>query len=117
MVFFGKEPCGLVLDEEKQTLYFSDNNNLIRTLNLVDGTVKVLAGSIVSGFVDNVEPRMALFNYSWAMCEDDEGGLIIADCYNHVIRRVHKDGTGKVTTIAGNRLTSTCTAGQATKTS
>jgi hypothetical protein len=52
------------------------------------------------GYVDGLQPK---FNGPYGVTFDLEGHLLVADCQNHKIRKVHKD-TFEVTTIAGSSI-------------
>jgi sugar lactone lactonase YvrE len=64
-----------------------------------DGTVSTLAGSGSAGFADG-EGAAAQFNYPEGVAVDGEGSIIIADCSNHRVRKITRDGT--VSTLAGS---------------
>jgi len=52
----------------------------------------------VAGYKDGHRTE-AMFNYPYQMIIDTDGSLVIADVYNHCIRRVLRDGM--VTTVIG----------------
>lgn len=106
------EPGSLVFDESGN-LYVSDTGNQrIRYIDLAAGTVTTVAGGSVleggalyaegslyadGGFVDG-SGADARFYSPRGLAVDAQGGLLIADSMNHVVR-YFKDGV--VTTIAG----------------
>jgi len=105
------EPSGLALDG-KGNLYVSDTGNqTIRYIDFTTQTVTTVAGSnrgsevvyaanslyAEGGFADG-KALAAKFHAPRGLSVTSEGGLLIADSLNHVIR-YYKDGM--VTTVAG----------------
>lgn len=74
-------------------------NNVVRYLNLSDGTVTTLAGSGSEGAKDDTGTS-ATFDRPTGLVSDGEGGLYVADSDNHLIRYI--DASGVVTTYAGS---------------
>ncbi|HUC93522.1 MAG TPA: stalk domain-containing protein [Paenibacillus sp.] len=102
------EPSGLALDAEGN-LYVSDTGNQrIRYIDFAKGTVTTVAGSseltygktdiYAQGDYKDGKASEALFNAPRGLAVTPDGGLLIADSLNHVIRYL-KDG--KVVTVAG----------------
>jgi len=100
------EPSGLAIDA-KGNLYVSDTGNQrIRYIDLSAGTVTTVAGSgtlgaadvYVAGEYKDGKALEASFNAPKGIAATPEGGLLIADSLNHVIRYL-KDG--EVVTVAG----------------
>ncbi|QHW34241.1 copper amine oxidase [Paenibacillus rhizovicinus] len=105
------EPSGLALDD-KGNLYVSDSgNDMIRYIDFAAGTVTTVAGGkagaavvygpnapyATGGFADGVAGT-AKFHAPRGLDLSPEGGLLIADSLNHVIRYLFH---GVVSTIAG----------------
>ncbi|MDU0204113.1 stalk domain-containing protein [Paenibacillus sp. MAH-36] len=111
------EPSGLALDS-KGNLYVSDTGNQrVRYIDLQAGTVKTVAGSTAllsnntiygknelyaGGDYADGEALKAKFDFPKGLTVTSEGGVLIADSLNHVIRYLLD---GKVTTISGTAQT------------
>ncbi len=93
-------PNGLALDD-KSDLYISDiGAHRVFKLNR-QGRLTVIAGTGEGGFSGDGGPATkAQLNAPHDLAFDAEGRLLIADSYNHRIRRI--DLQGVITTIAGN---------------
>lgn len=102
------EPSGLAIDG-KGNLYVSDTgNHRIRYIDFAKGTVSTVAGgksvsygeteAYATGGYANGKADLAQFNMPKGITLTPDGGLLIADSKNHVIRYL-KDGN--VTTTAG----------------
>jgi sugar lactone lactonase YvrE len=100
------EPSGLAIDA-KGNLYVSDTGNQrIRYIDMAAGTVTTVAGSgvlgedalYVAGEFQDGAALEARFHAPKGMAVTSDGGLLIADSRNHVIRYL-KDG--QVVTVAG----------------
>ena len=84
-------------------LYFSDPSNYqIRRVDLEDNFLTKAAGTIWAGYNgDNILATWANLNYPFGVHVDASGNVLIADTYNHRIRKVNAK-TGIITTVAGN---------------
>jgi len=85
-------------------LYIADLNNdrivKVTPTGATTGTATIFAGSGTSGFSgDNGPASKAKLSFPAGVALDGVGNVYIADTYNHVIRKVAKDGT--IATIAG----------------
>ncbi|CAK0766262.1 hypothetical protein CCP4SC76_4520002 [Gammaproteobacteria bacterium] len=66
-----------------------------------DGIITTIAGNGIQGFSGDGGPATAAsLNNPWGVAVGIDGSVLIADYYNHRIRRVGSDGV--ITTIAGN---------------
>jgi sugar lactone lactonase YvrE len=93
-------PNGLALDD-KGDLYISDIG-AHRVFRLdPQGRLSVIAGTGEGGFSGDGGPATeAQLNAPHALAFDAEGNLLIADSFNHRIRRIDRQGV--ITTVAGN---------------
>jgi streptogramin lyase len=84
-------------------LYFSDPSNYqIRRVDLEENFLTKTAGTIWVGYNgDNILATWANLNYPFGVHVDGSGNVLIADTYNHRIRKVNAK-TGIITTVAGN---------------
>src|ERR1700752_3838700 len=91
-------PAGLALASDG-TLYISDSASH-QVLKLTRGRLELVAGTGESGFSGDGGPALrARFFAPGGLALDVDGVLIVADSYNHRIRRI--DRSGVITTIAG----------------
>jgi sugar lactone lactonase YvrE len=93
-------PNGLAIDD-KGDLYISDiGTHRILKLNRL-GRLIVIAGTGEGGYGgDGGQAVKALLNAPHDIAFDAEGNLLVADTFNHRIRRI--DRQGSITTIAGS---------------
>ena len=100
-----KKPHGVCAYESPAPvyLYFSDPSNYqIRRVDLEENFLTKAAGTIWAGYNgDNILATWANLNYPFGVHVDASGNVLIADTYNHRIRKVNAK-TGIITTIAGN---------------
>lgn len=81
------------------TIYVADTTNLLIRKITATGEVSTLAGAVGEpGATDGVGPA-ARFNYPHGLAVTPAGDIIVADSFNHTIRRITPSGT--VTTVAG----------------
>ena len=92
-------PSGLAIDEAGRLYVADTGNDAIRRVS-ADGAVSTLAGGHGPGFTDG-KAVDARFNGPLGVAVDRNGGVYVADTYNHRIRRIGTDGI--VSTIAGGR--------------
>lgn len=93
-------PTGIEIDESTGTIYVADHlTHIIRKIDPA-GNVSTIAGTaFLTGTADG-QGATARFNRPYGLELDNNGDIIVADEWNHLIRRVTP--TGLVTTIAGN---------------
>ena len=100
-----KKPHGVCAYESPAPvyLYFSDPSNYqIRRVDLEENFLTKVAGTIWAGYNgDNILATWANLSYPFGVHVDPSGNTLIADTYNHRIRKVNAK-TGIITTIAGN---------------
>ncbi len=92
-------PAGIAVTRDGQKIYVSDYNT--HTIRLIDaGQVYTLAGSVfLSGSTDGTGTA-ASFNHPYGLNLDASGNLLIADEWNHKIRKMTPAGV--VSTVAGD---------------
>lgn len=89
-----------IVSDNKWNIYVADfNNNRIRKISFLKGTVTTLAGSGVKGYADGVGLNTQ-FNGPNAITLDREGNIYVADAGNARIRKITQKG--EVSTIAGS---------------
>lgn len=92
------EPYGIATASDG-TIYVADAGSAQRIRRIApDGTVVTIAGG-EPGYRDGPGPD-ARFDTPSGLALDHEGGILVADTGNHVIRRIGPDGM--VTTVAGD---------------
>jgi NHL repeat len=91
-------PNGLVLASDG-SLYISDIGTH-QILKLVGRTLTIVAGTGAGGYAGDGGPAArAALHAPHAVAFDDAGRLLVADTYNHRIRRIDRQGV--ITTVAG----------------
>ena len=93
-------PLGVAVDSA-DVLYIADTgNNLVRRLS-PDGVLSTVAGTGVQGYAGDGGPAVAAaLNAPVALAVDASDRLLIADTFNHRVRRVAANGV--IETIAGD---------------
>lgn len=93
-------PTGIEIDENSGIIYIADHlTHIIRKIDPA-GNVSTIAGTaFLIGTADG-QGAAARFNRPYGLELDNNGDIIVADEWNHLIRRVTPNGF--VTTIAGN---------------
>ncbi len=95
-------PEGVSVDESGNIYIAEVNNNRIRKVNMA-GIISTVAGNGTSGFSGDIGPATAAeISEPTGVRNDKQGNLYIADANNSRIRKV--DGSGIITTIAGNGI-------------
>lgn len=91
-------PLGLAADSSGNVYVADSGNHLIRKVTQ-DGVVTTLAGSPGNAGNTDGTGREARFRSPCDVAVDAAGNVVVADAYNHVIRKVSP--AGAVTTLAG----------------
>eukprot|EP00040_Diaphanoeca_grandis_P038089 m.255257 g.255257 ORF g.255257 m.255257 type:complete len:717 (+) comp33927_c0_seq11:305-2455(+) len=91
-------PYGVCVNDQDVVFVADTYNHRIRRI-APDGTVSTLAGSGTQGYQDG-NGVAAVFNDPRDVVIDGDGNVLVADTYNHRIRKITADGV--VTTLAGD---------------
>ncbi|MGE0886944.1 MAG: hypothetical protein AB7P14_25765 [Blastocatellales bacterium] len=92
-------PHDLAFDDQGNLLIADTYNQRIRRIDR-NGIISTLAGNGQSSYSgDGGSALEASLNNPQSLAFDSKGALLIGDTYNHVVRRV--DRNGKITTVAG----------------
>jgi sugar lactone lactonase YvrE len=97
-----RQPKGLAVDASNN-LYIADSgNHRIRKVDATSRIITTVAGNSVAGYSGDGAPATTLsLNLPAGVAVDAQGNIIIADTFNHRIRRV--DGATQImTTLTGN---------------
>ncbi len=101
-------PRGVAVDAAGNVYVADTGNSTIRKISLI-GEVTTLAGSAGHIGKEDGTGSAARFWQPYGLAADAAGNLIVADTYNHAIRKV--TSAGEVTTVAGLAGTSGSTDG------
>ena len=97
-----KSPSGVGVDAGSNVLVADTSNHRIRRVAAGTGIITTVAGNGVGDFSGDGGPATSASLKSPSGATVDAGGnMLIADTFNHRIRRVAA-GTGIITTVAGN---------------
>ena len=92
---------GLCVDTAGNLFFCDVYNNLVRKVDHITGILTTIAGNWTSGYTgDNGQATAASLNTPNDVFADATGDVYIADCLNHVIRKINPSGI--ITTIAGS---------------
>jgi len=92
-------PAGLAVDSAASVYVADSGNNRIRRITSA-GIISTVAGNGTAGFLGDDGPAVnAQLNTPNAVAFDAAGNLLIADTYNHRIRKVTG---GSISSVAGN---------------
>ncbi|HEY1552243.1 MAG TPA: hypothetical protein VGG28_30660 [Kofleriaceae bacterium] len=95
-------PSGLAFDAQGNLFISDRDNNRIRRVDTA-GTITTIAGTGSAGFGGDGGPATSAALFSpGALAFDASGNLYVVDVLNERIRKI--DGTGVITTIAGNGI-------------
>ena len=90
-------PTGVAIDNDGSIIVADTENHRIRKIDS-NGVVTTIAGSF-SGYKDGTGTNAYFFEPE-GVAIDNDGSIIVADTWNHRIRKI--DSNGVVTTIAGS---------------
>ncbi|HKX30472.1 MAG TPA: hypothetical protein VJ302_22465 [Blastocatellia bacterium] len=94
-------PHALAFDAEGNLLVADTFNNRLRRITR-DGVITTIAGDGRARYAGDHGPALeASFNNPQNLAVDRDGGILVADTYNHVVRRIDREGL--VTTFAGSQ--------------
>lgn len=106
-------PHGLAFDTQGRLLIADTFNHRIRRIDR-NGVITTVVGSGVAGYVGDGGPAIAAaLNGPQDIAVDRQGGILVADAYNAVVRRI--DPGGIITTFAGSEPGLSGDGGPATK--
>lgn len=94
-------PAGLVLDGLGSLLVADSDNSTLRKISLGTAVVTTLAGTAGSSGGEDGSGSEARFSDPIGLAIDGMGNLLVADFYNHAIRKVVLD-SATVTTVVGS---------------
>lgn len=95
------QPAGLCLDKAGNIYIADKNNNRIRKIDALTGTITSFAGIGSAGYSGDGGPaNTTKLAYPMSVCADTANNIYIADNANHRIRRVDA-ATGTITTVTG----------------
>ena len=101
-----QSPGALAFDKEGNLYIVDCDNNCVRKVD-AHGMINAYAGSGygagtgTGGYSgDGGKAASAKLNQPTAIAFDREGNMLVADCFNHCIRKVNKQGI--ISTVAGN---------------
>jgi len=95
------QPLGVVVDSYGNIFVSDSANYRIRKVDANTNIINTYAGTGSPGSTgNNVQANTATFNIPSGLSIDNDGNLLIADTFNHAIRKVNTT-TGIITTIAG----------------
>ena len=92
------QPVGIEIDDSGNIYVADHGTHIIRKIS-IDGNVSTLAGvPYITGDADG-DPTVATFNRPYGLTLDLQGNILVADEWNHKIRRITPQGD--VSTVAG----------------
>ena len=96
------QPSGFAFDQARN-LYFADgNNNNVRRISSLDGTITTIAGIGKAAYSGDGGPATkAALQQPGQLVFDSSGNLLVADSGNHCVRMITPDGTIKLFAGAG----------------
>lgn len=95
-------PSGVAFDAQGNLFIVDMNNNRIRKVDVLNGTISTIAGNGTAAFWGEGDPASAaIFYWPANLCFDTQGNTYIADYWNNRVRKINVN-TGRITTIAGN---------------
>ena len=96
------DPTAVAVDPTGNILIADTGNNVIREVDLSTGLIETVAGNGTQGYSGNgAAATTAELSGPTSVAVDANGGIVIADSGNNVIRKVDLS-TGLIETVAGN---------------
>lgn len=97
-------PSGLTFDREGNLLIMDTGNHRVRRVNLQTGVITTVAGGRAGFCGDGGPASGGCFRNAFTIAMNSAGELFVADRDNFRIRRIAGNGTGNLSTVAGNGL-------------
>lgn len=97
-------PTAIVVDKQGNLFIADSDNHRVRKVDSQRGLITTIVGDGLKGFSgDNIPATRTSLQFPSGLAIEKNGNLLIADTFNHRIRRVNAQ-TGIITTIVGNGL-------------
>ncbi len=96
------QPVGIEIDNDGYVYVADHSTHIIRKIDLDQNVITLAGSAFLSGDQDGTG-NQALFNRPYGLTLDINGDILVADEWNHKIKRISPEGV--VTTIAGNGAT------------
>lgn len=100
-VEFLQFPTGIAAGGNQSIIVADTRNHVLRRLD-AEGRITETIGMINKQGWEDGEQAQVQFDQPTGLAADKKGNLYVADAGNHIIRKI--DGTGKVTTVAGDGI-------------
>jgi hypothetical protein len=95
-----QNPIGIIFGIDKSLFVAdSENNHVIRKIDMITGVVSTFAGTGELGYLDG-DVKLATFDTPYGLAMDLNDNLYVADTENHLIRKILANGI--IATLAGS---------------